>query len=156
MTMVSLHYKWTGNVRMQTAGNNYQFWSSSNAFYIYATVLISALLRQGRILHGVSFLLLLQLGKIGSKWIQYVRTDPQYDLFVKFCRGYFRVVMQEYRDLLSGKYGRMKMALAQLALRFAVYESRAYIRSHGVQARKIIRHQFVGDLRNFIRRPPNR
>ncbi len=64
--------------------------------------------------------------------------------------------MKEYRDLLSGKYGRMKMALAQLALRYAVYESRAYMISHGAKARRIVRQQFVDDLRKYIRRSPNR
>ena len=152
---MNLQYrKCTGNMKLQAAGNNCLFWTSPNAFYIFVVLLLSVVLRQCLVLHGISMLLLLQIWKISGKWLNFVRTDQQYDLFVKFCTGYFHVVMNEYRDLITGKYGRMKMALAQVALRYAVYESRAYIISHGAHARKVIRQQFMRDLRNYIRHSP--
>lgn len=149
------YHKCTGKMKMQTADDNCHFWASSNAFYIYAVLLLSVVLRQCWVLHGVSLVLLLKFWKIGSKWVNYVRADPQYGLFVRFCQGYFRVVMNEYRDLLTGKYGKIRMAMAHLALRYAVYEARAYMMSHGANVKKLIRKQFVHDLKRYIRRSPH-
>lgn len=135
--------------------NEYRFWTSSNAYYIYAILILSVLLRQCWMLHGVSLILLLQTWKVGAKWVNYVRTDPQYASFVKFCQGYLRVVMNEYRDLLTGKYGRLRMVLAQVALRYAVYETRAYMISQGGNVKHLIRQQLLDDLKKYMRGPRN-
>ena len=149
------YHKCTGNIKIERASGKYHFWTSSIAFYIYAIVLLAVVIRQCWVLHGISLVLLLQFWKIGGKWVNFVRTDPQYDLFVKFCKGYFRVVMNEYRDLMTGKYGKIKMALAHVALRYAIYESRAYIVSHGGNVQKLIRKQFMDDLKRYMRRSPD-